>query len=193
MVKTPRRTAGATVVMAVLGCTCPATATESSTARVAVTTSNESLNAHVRSDSAAIVALIARGSDTSATFRHLIEAIETSGSVVFVQEGACLDNSPACFVSVTMAGSSRIFWVRVTTKLHDNDCDLIGSIAHELRHTVEVLDVSIVTSTAALELFYRWYGVRGSASAYETRAAIDAGNAVRSECSRRSRTEDRKR
>jgi hypothetical protein len=184
MVTTPRRTAGATVVMAVLGCTCPASAGESSTAAVAVTTSDQSMNAHVRSDSAAIVALMARASDTSTTFRQLVEAIETSGSVVYIQGGACLDNARACFVSVTMAGSRRNLWVRVTTKVHDNDCDLMGSIAHELRHTVEVLDVSIVTSTAALVAFYRWYGVRGSARTYETQAAIDAGNAVRSECSR---------
>lgn len=184
MANTPLRKAGAALVMAVLGCTCPATATGSSTAAVAVTTSDQLLNAHVRSDSAAIVALIARGSDTSATFRHLVETIETSGSVVYVQEGACLDNSPACFIAVTMAGSRRNLWVRVNMKLQRSDCNLMGSIAHELRHTVEVLEVSIVTSTAALELFYRSFGVRGSASTYETRAAIDAGNAVRSECSR---------
>ena len=57
----------------------------------------------------------------------------------------------------------------------------MGSIAHELRHTLEILEVPSITSTAAMHLFYRWAGFRGSASSYETQTAIDAGNAVRNE------------
>jgi hypothetical protein len=149
-------------------------------------------NLHVRSDSAAITALIEQGRERSVTFRQLIDTIDTSDATVYIQDGKCLDGAHACFIGVTMAGSRRNFWVRVNMKAHGADWDAIGSIAHELRHTLEVLAVPSVTSTASMELFYRCGGVgfHGSAHGYETSAAIDAGNAVRSEVRhRQARTE----
>jgi hypothetical protein len=158
------------------------------TAAASVAASPESPHSHVRSTSAAIVALIERASDSSATFRRLIEGVNASDGIVYVEEGRCLDASHACFIGVTTAGSSRALWVRVNLKICDADWDAMGSIAHELRHTLEVLAVSSVTSTATMQSFYRWAGFRGSARGYETQAAVDAGNAVRSEIRTSTRT-----
>jgi hypothetical protein len=149
---------------------------------------------HVRSDSASITALIEQASQRSATFRQLVDDINASDATVYLQDGKCLDSAHACFIGVTMAGSRRNLWVRVNMKVHGADWDAMGSIAHELRHTLEVVAVPSVTSTAAMELFYGYAGAgfHGSAHGYETWAAIDAGNTVRSEVrqfNRRTRTE----
>ena len=54
------------------------------------------------------------------------------------------------------------------------------AVAHELRHALEVLSDPTVTNADAMYFFYRREGsMRGAA--FETRAAIDAGNAVRRE------------
>jgi hypothetical protein len=171
MTNTARRMAG--LAMAILAV--PAAA------RASATASDKSPHAHLRSDSPAIVALIARARDGSATFRRLVEGIDASDGTVYVQEGDCPDDAPACLIGVSMAGSRRNLWVRVSVKLHYGDWDLMGSIAHELRHTLEILAVPSITSTASMQMFYRREGFRGSSRGYETLAAIDAGNAVRSE------------
>jgi len=170
------------MVMAAAMLTAPAAAATSETERAEV------LHAHVRSTSAAIVAFIERGSRESATFRRLVDGVNASDGIVFVQEGVCPDHAHACFVAVTMAGSSRALWVRVNLKLGDGDWDVMGSIAHELRHTLEVLAVPFVRSTASMQMFYLQVGFHGSPRGYETGAAIDTGNAVRSEVRASNRT-----
>jgi hypothetical protein len=158
-----------------------AMATAPVAASASVTSSADSPNAHVRSASTVIVALIERGARESATFRRLVDDVNASDGIVYVQEGHGLDRAHACFIGVSIAGSSRALWVRVDLTTSDPDGYVIGSIAHELRHTLEVLAVPSVTSTGAMQSFYRWAGFKGSARGYETQAAIDAGNAVRSE------------
>ena len=136
---------------------------------------------HVRSDSGAIVALIGRASDGSPTFRRLLEAIDATNGVVYLSDLKCLDGQRACFTGVTMAGTRRNLWVRVDVKRHDDDWDVIRSIAHELRHTLEILEVPSIASTAAMHFFYQNVGYQGGRRSYETQAAVDAGEAVRDE------------
>src|SRR5438876_9924470 len=173
MTKTPRTMAG--LIMATAICAAPSAAVAS------VTTDDDSPTAHVRSDSAAIVALMARASDGSPTFRRLLEAIDATDGVVYVSDLKCLDSQRACFTAVTMGGSRRNLWVRLDVKRHDDDWDVMRSIAHELRHTLEVLEVPSITSTAAMHLFYQGVGYQGGRRSYETQAAVDAGEAVRDE------------
>jgi hypothetical protein len=136
---------------------------------------------HVRSDSAAIVALIGRASNGSPTFRRLLEAIDATDGVVYLSDLKCPDGQRACFTGVTVGGSRRNLWVRVDVKRHDDDWDVIRSIAHELRHTLEVLEVPSIASTAAMHFFYQRVGYQGGRRSYETQAAVDAGEAVRDE------------
>jgi hypothetical protein len=144
-------------------------------------TADDPPTAHVRSESAAIVALIARSREASPTFRRLVERIDSSDGVVYVSDAACLDGQRACFIGVSMGGSRRNLWVHVDVHRHDDNLDVIRSIAHELRHTLEVLEVPSITSTAAMLLFYQGLGYRGGARSYETQAAVDAGEVVRDE------------
>jgi len=94
-------------------------------------------SSHVRSVSAAIESLIAQAMEGSATFRRLVEDIDASDSYVYVNEGHCGHGVRACFVSVTSSQTSRYMFVLVDTR--KADWDLMRSIGHELRHTIEVI------------------------------------------------------
>ncbi len=150
-----------------------------STAAAEETTVTVPSGSRVRSSSPAIVALMHQATERSATFRHLVETIEASDSYVYVNEGECGHGVRACFVTVTKAGSNRFMFVKVDTR--KADWDLMGSIGHELRHTIEVIGDPSVTSNSAMYFFYEQVGTHGTTGAHETQAATAAGNTVRSE------------
>jgi hypothetical protein len=135
--------------------------------------------ARVRSTNPSIVALIHDASEHSKTFRALIETVNASDGIVYVEEGKCGHGVRACFVSVTKAGPNRVLQVRVDTR--KADWDLMGSIGHELRHTIEVLGDRTVVSNASMYMFYKRVGSTGTESTFETKEAVEAGDAVRNE------------
>jgi hypothetical protein len=139
----------------------------------------------IRTPNPTLAALIQEATERSTTFRGLVDAINGSDGIVYVNEGKCGHGVHACLAGVTAAGENRIFQVRVDTR--KADWDLMGSIGHELRHVVEVLGDRTVTNTNAMFLFYLRTGRTGTASSFETLAAVDAGHAVRSEVRRVSR------
>ena len=135
--------------------------------------------AHVRSTNVDLGALIDQAGERSATFRALLDTINTSDSFVFVEAGECGHGVRACFVSVTAAGAYR--YMRVVVDTRKADWDLMGSIGHELRHTIEVIANPNVRNDVNKHFFYQQIGTRGTATARETQAAVDAGNTVRAE------------
>jgi hypothetical protein len=137
---------------------------------------------HVRSSSPSIASLIRQAGERSATFRRLVETINASQSYVYVDEGECRDRDErGCLVNVTVGGPYRFMFVHVPT--HKADWDLMGSIGHELRHTIEVIDNPSVTSLRTLRSLYEWIGYQNfrNSNSYETAAAVAAGDAVRNE------------
>jgi len=122
---------------------------------------------------------MARAAERSTTFRRLVQDIDASDSYVYVDEGECGRGVHACFVSVTASRSQRFMWVKVDT--NKADADVMGSIGHELRHTLEVISQPSVRSNAAKFFLYEGIGRRGTKGSRETQAATDAGNAIRSE------------
>jgi hypothetical protein len=141
----------------------------------------------VRSSSPAIAGLIRKAVERSATFRALVDRINASDGIVYVEEGRCGHGVRACLVTVVTAGANRMLWVKVDTR--KADWDLMGSIGHELRHTLEVLDEASVRSNVDMYFFDSRVGLRGTAgSAFETMAAVDAGDAVRAEIRKSART-----
>jgi hypothetical protein len=138
--------------------------------------------AQVRSTDPRILELIARATMQSQAFREIRQTVDASDAIVYVERGHCSHGVRACFTSVTKAGTTRILWLRVD--IRKDDIELIASIAHELRHTIEVIGNETVTSNAALHTFYQREGfVRGS-GAFETAAAVEAGHVVRQEIQR---------
>jgi hypothetical protein len=135
---------------------------------------------HVRSSSAAILTLIEQATERSTTFRQLIATIDAGDAIVYVQDGRCGHGVRACFHTVTTTAGHRMLWVRVDTR-KNVDWNLMGSIGHELRHTIEVLNEPLVKNNADMFFLYQRIGYRGTGSSIETVAAVNAGNAVRSE------------
>ncbi len=85
---------------------------------------------------------------------------------------------------VTMADSHRMLWVTVDTRKHDAAWVTMGSIGHELRHAIEVIEEPSVRSNAERIFFYERIGFHTNAGALETQAALDTGANVRSEVER---------
>jgi hypothetical protein len=139
---------------------------------------------HVRSRHQPLRALIARGIEQSPTFRRLVETIEASDGIVYIEPGVCKHGVRACLVQVASAGGRRFLFVKVDITKADRA--LIGSIGHELQHAVEVLTNPAVKDYSDLYFFYKSNRDRGafSSPAFETRAAIEAGETVADEIGR---------
>jgi hypothetical protein len=138
-------------------------------------------DAHIRSTSTAIKAAIDYGIRSSPTFRDLVRTIERSDSTVYLAEGDCGKNRRACFADVTTAGQHRLLWLIVDSSRATNQRDLIGSIGHELRHAVEVINEPSVRSIGEKFGLYQRIGFHATGGGFETMAAIDAGNLIREE------------
>jgi hypothetical protein len=137
---------------------------------------------HVRSSNSDLTALIEQAGQRSATFRGLLDTINGSDSIVFVEAGDCGHGVRACFVSVAASGAYR--YMRVIVDTRKADWDLMGSIGHELRHTIEVINAPRVRDNVSKHFFYEQIGTRGTATARETQVAVEAGNTVRAEVRR---------
>ena len=139
----------------------------------------------VRSDDPAIAALITQASHRSPTFRSLVETINTTDGIVYVNEGTCGRGARACFKhQVIIAGPNRVLHILVDSDRPD--WDLMGAVGHELRHAIEVLGDPTITSDAAMRSFYKQNGVELN-GVLETRAAIVAGTDIRGELRQASR------
>ena len=127
----------------------------------------------VRSENASIAALIAAASAGSTTFRGLVEAINDTNGIVYVESGQCGHGVRACLThSIQVAGPHRI--LHVVVNLRRDRTELCGAIGHELYHALEVLREPGITTTT--QMFFHLYGISMSATGrFETRAARDAG------------------
>jgi hypothetical protein len=133
----------------------------------------------VCSSHAYIRAMIEEAAQRSMTFRHLVDAIEATNGIVYVEQGTCGHSVRACLAfSITPAAGYRI--LRVIVDARQRDWDVMASIAHELQHAIEVLTNATLTSVDALYHFYSREGMMMSDS-FETTAAIKVGNAVANE------------
>lgn len=143
----------------------------------------------VRSTDPVMLRLIEEGTERSATFRALVDAIGHSNDIVYIEFGYCafghLDGCLLPFVASSQGG--RYFRLLVTPdknrRTHDR---LLGLIGHELQHALEVIQHPNVVDVNTMDAMYRRIGtplagVRG----YETSAARAAGDAVLRELSPR--------
>jgi hypothetical protein len=134
-------------------------------------------NTRVRADDPALSALIRQATDQSATFRSLVEAIQSTDGIVYVIRGRCgnYDVHACLMLWMAVAGPNRMLRVIVDDRSR-SDVDTMASIGHELRHALEVLTESNATTGAGMFNFYRHSG--GVQGVFETEAAIATGEAV---------------
>ena len=187
MTKTARQAAGVAVVVAVLGWTSSAAATESKAANSQDSTATYS---RVRATSPRVAAVIIEAAAQSKTFRGLVDQIGTTDGIVYVAEGECGHAVHACLLfTITMAGPHRVLWIHVDPNKPDRD--LMASIGHELQHAVEVLSNRTIKSDRAMYSLY-FEKCHRCGGAIETYAAIRAGTAVREELQKSAATAERR-
>ena len=146
---------------------------------VITTSADDGTGRRVRSSHAYIRAMIDEAVERSATFRKLVQSIEATDGIVYVEQGICGHNVRACLaLHVTPAGAFRI--LRVVVDARQPDWEVMSSIGHELRHAIEVLENVTIKTSEAIYLFYAREGAMVKDS-FETEAAVRAGNAVRNE------------
>ena len=143
--------------------------------------------ARVRTHSARVGHAIAEGTERSETFRRLVQEIDTSDGLVYIEEGECGHSVSACLLMlVTLAGPSRVLHIRVNPRKAPG-CALIEILGHELQHAVEALREPRVRSSAQIFLFFDGIGRTGSGR-FETADALNAGLDVAREACRWSRS-----
>jgi hypothetical protein len=132
---------------------------------------------HVRSTEPRILTLVERGIARSATFRRLIDTLNASDVIVYIEPkrnrcalGGYLTHR------VVAGGATR--YLRIAVEVHGGDDRLIGLVAHELQHAVEVAQSPARTSAAVVLLFERSSAGETCGGCYETDAAIEIQEAV---------------
>ena len=140
---------------------------------------------HIRTADPKVAAVVQTAFDRSVTFRKMVAIIDASDSYVYVQGGKCSHSVRACFVSVTASSTNR--YMRVIVDSSRSELELMGLIAHELRHTIEVIAEPSVRDSAAKYHFYERTAMHATSGTHETRAAMAAGEIVRSEVRKANR------
>lgn len=137
----------------------------------------------VRSDSPAIADSIARGLPRSPTLRRLVDSINATDGLVYVDEGNCGNSANACLLSsVLIAGPYRVLRIQVNLR-KGQGCDLVASIGHELQHALEVLSNARIRDHSQFYHFFDRVGTRDE-NRFETKAALRMGLTVAKECGR---------
>jgi hypothetical protein len=133
----------------------------------------------VRSSHPYIRAMIDEAMRRSATLHALVQAIEVTNGIVYVENGSCLHTGGGCLsLNLTPAGDYRI--LRVIVDARRPDWDVMEAIGHELTHALEVLRNPGLKDTASVYEFFA-QGRQGVDRPFETNEALDAGYAVRRE------------
>jgi hypothetical protein len=125
------------------------------------------------------------------TFRRLVQRIDQTDGIVYIQSGACSISAVAgcLLLGVTEVGHARYLRIHVTPHVTRRE-ERIAVIGHELQHANEILSRSWVRNTAdAYALFIR-IGSGGSIRSFETEEAQRIEGAIGQELAARA-TRDR--
>jgi hypothetical protein len=139
--------------------------------------------ARVRSTNGTMLELIKEGRERSAMFRTLVDAIDHSNGIVYIEPGICaFGHLNGCVLPfIAPIRGQRYMRILVTPDKNRVSHDQrLALIAHELQHAREVIDHTEVVDVATMEQMYRRIGtpLTGGLSGYETSEARAAGDAV---------------
>jgi hypothetical protein len=124
--------------------------------------------------------LLSDGVSRSPTFRRLVARLQRSDVIVYIT--VRLD------MRSTLGGSLRVMgrsatdrFVHVSLNGQHSRQMLVALLGHELQHAVEVADAPGVDSEDSLADLYRRIGMHTSGDSWDSRAAQDTGQLVRTE------------
>jgi hypothetical protein len=139
------------------------------------------------------VALIDQGRSLSATFRHLVESLDESDVVVYVETRVMTPRFKGYLLHrITTGGQLR--HLRIVIGTTGRDEQLIGVLAHELQHAREVAQAPEARDEESLRTLFCRIGLCPGCivPAYETAAAISLEAAVSKELTTRGMTASRR-
>ncbi len=144
--------------------------------------SNASLHTqgHVRAMQPEGDKLLARGLATSATFRRLVDRLEHSDVIVYVDVRPDMPQYLGGSLQF-LARSATDRFLRVRINRASSHLWQTALLGHELQHAVEVAESPDVESAIGLRALYRRIGVRTGPDAFDSVAAQQAGFSVRTE------------
>jgi len=136
----------------------------------------------VRVQEPELAGLVQEGIDRSVTFRRLVQRIDETDGIVYVQSGACSISAVAgcLLLDVTEVAHARYLHIHVTAQPTRPE-QRITIVGHELQHAYEILSRRSVRTTAdAYALFIR-IGSAGSIRSFETDEAQRVEGAIAQE------------
>jgi hypothetical protein len=113
---------------------------------------------HVRAGDATAAALLRGGLARSATFRAIVESIEHSDLIVYVETRAIRLPGQLQLAAAT-PGCRHI---RISVRVPGLDTEMVAWLGHELWHAVELAGAREVRDQASLLRFYKQIGYGGS-------------------------------
>jgi hypothetical protein len=140
---------------------------------------DDGLAPRVRGLDPASVKLIDEVRTGSATVRRLIDRLERSDLIVYVQLAPRFEKPRAVTWILNAVPQARFVMISITSLSGEDDRFLL--LGHELRHAVELADAPHVRDRASMSAHYERIGWHDRPNVYETAAALEAGHAVRRE------------
>jgi hypothetical protein len=136
---------------------------------------------HVRAIDSDLRYLLSLGYEQSATFRSLIDALDASDVIVYVERDHKRRRGVAGSMRfVTHAGGHR--YVRITLYELELTRTATALLGHELQHAAEVASAPWVVDQETCASLYREIGhyssCRGSEECFDTAQAVDTGYQV---------------
>jgi hypothetical protein len=136
--------------------------------------------AHVRTASAHLQEVIDQAAMQSPTFASLLARVNRTDVVVYFEYVQRLPRQARGHLHfITAAGNHRYLRVRLPARLPRHQ--LIASIAHELWHAIEIGEHREVRCERTMEDLYRRIGDEHATHEFETKRAIETGQAVLAE------------
>jgi hypothetical protein len=186
-----RTVAGAALVTSFCVCVSRIPSLEAATARQEVDAPRID---RVRALDPALRAAVERGINESATFARLVDRLQRSDVVVYLDRNMCPGlHTVGCVVSVSRAGNSRFIRINLVlmrqahpTALKDSEDRLVAQIGHELQHATEIAGDPSIVDKRSLARAYDRKSAYQSTGGYETDAAIQAGADVLKELTRQN-------
>jgi hypothetical protein len=138
---------------------------------------------HVRTTEPKVRSLIEQGLARSESFRRLVNTLNQSDVVVYIDPKITRQTLGA-YLSHNVVSTGGRRYLHIAVGLHGGDIRLVALLAHELQHAVEVSqDPDARDSKGVARLFAKLASTRGCgiSSCEETEAALDVQAAVDAE------------
>jgi hypothetical protein len=132
----------------------------------------EPVHQPIRSHHSRVVKAIDEATRRSTTFRRLVERLNQSDLIIYIESGRCPNRQVMSCIALASTGTPYRY-LRVTVDTDQRLPVIVAEIAHELAHAVEIADAPEVTDTATLLRLYRRIGTTGAnREVFETTTAV---------------------